>query len=297
MLSFPEEALGDGAGGIRRQVQERGGLRGRRRNYDGILHRPVLLQGLGHPGHGGFFLADGHVDADGAPRGFLVLLVYDRVYGDGGLARLPVAYDELPLAAAYRDHAVDGLDARLEGFPDGLALQHAGRYDFHGAPFFGVERPLAVDRVAQRVHHPAYKFGPHRDIHDAVGPAHAVALFDKRVVPHHHHAHVLALDVEHHAGDAALEVHQLADDGVIQAVDAGYAVAHLQDLARLGQLGLGHEILYPVLDDVCDLFGSYHGSAFLRLAYGCAVSGPMAFRRPLIWSFSISQACPLPCRQ
>jgi hypothetical protein len=43
----------------------------------------------------------------------LSLLVDDRVDRDGGLAGLAVADDELALAAADRDHGVDGLDAGL----------------------------------------------------------------------------------------------------------------------------------------------------------------------------------------
>ena len=72
---------------------------------------PVLAQLLDDGGHGRLLLADGHVEA----AHVLALLVDDRVDGDGGLARLAVADDELALAAADRDHRVDGLDARLHG--------------------------------------------------------------------------------------------------------------------------------------------------------------------------------------
>jgi hypothetical protein len=71
---------------------------------------------------GRLLLADGDVDAEDA----LALLVDDRVERDGGLARLTVADDELALAAADRDHRVDGLDARLQRLLDRLARTMPG---------------------------------------------------------------------------------------------------------------------------------------------------------------------------
>jgi hypothetical protein len=53
----------------------------------------------------------------------LALLVDDRVERHGGLAGLTVADDQLALAAADGDHRVDGLEARLQGLVDRLALR------------------------------------------------------------------------------------------------------------------------------------------------------------------------------
>ena len=59
---------------------------------------------------GRLLLADRDVDADDA----LALLIDDGVDGDGGLAGLAVADDQLALAAADRDHRVDRLEAGLQ---------------------------------------------------------------------------------------------------------------------------------------------------------------------------------------
>ena len=56
-----------------------------------------------------------------------VLLVDDRVDGDRRLAGLAVTDDQLALAAADRDHRVDGLDAGHDRLVDVLALGHARR--------------------------------------------------------------------------------------------------------------------------------------------------------------------------
>ena len=73
-----------------------------------------------------FLLGDRHVDADDARP----LLVDDRVDGDGGLAGLAVADDQLALAAADRGHGVDGLDAGLQRLVDRLPPGDARRDRF-----------------------------------------------------------------------------------------------------------------------------------------------------------------------
>ena len=51
-----------------------------------------------------------------------------------GLAGLPVADDQLPLAAADGDHGVDGLDAGLQGHVDRFPVDDArsGHFDGRG---------------------------------------------------------------------------------------------------------------------------------------------------------------------
>ena len=87
-----------------------------RRNHDGVFHGAVIFERLDHLRHGRTLLADRDVDADDVAA----LLVDDRVERDGGLAGLAVADDQLALAAADRNHAVDGLDAGLQRLLDAL---------------------------------------------------------------------------------------------------------------------------------------------------------------------------------
>ncbi len=54
------------------------------------------------------------------------LLVDDRIQNDGGLAGLPVANDQLALAAADRNHRVNGLHASLQRLAHRLPVQNAG---------------------------------------------------------------------------------------------------------------------------------------------------------------------------
>ncbi len=109
-LAVVAEVLAHGAAGVGRDELQRRRIGGRGGDDDGVVHRAVLAQLLDHLGDRGPLLADGDVDADDV----VALLVDDRVDRDGGLAGLAVADDQLALAAADRDHRVDGLEAGLQ---------------------------------------------------------------------------------------------------------------------------------------------------------------------------------------
>ena len=117
------EVLAHRAAGVRRDVLHRRRIGRRGRDDDGVLHGAVVLERLHHLRHGRALLADRDVDADDVAA----LLVDDRVERDGGLAGLAVADDQLALAAADRDHRVDGLDAGLQRLFHRLAVDDAGR--------------------------------------------------------------------------------------------------------------------------------------------------------------------------
>src|SRR2546426_562759 len=82
---------------------------GRRRDDDGVAHRIGFFERPHDLRDRGLLLADGVVDADDA--GFL--LIENRVDRERRLSRLPVADDQLALAAADRHHRVDRLQPSL----------------------------------------------------------------------------------------------------------------------------------------------------------------------------------------
>src|SRR5690606_36431521 len=119
-------------------------------------HRSGILERALHGSNRGALLADGAVDAanllvDGArlPVG---LLVDDGVDGEGRLAGLAVADDELALSTADGDHGVDRLDSGLHGLVHALALHDAGRLQLECAAAFRLDCAEAVDGVAEGVH-------------------------------------------------------------------------------------------------------------------------------------------------
>jgi hypothetical protein len=89
------------------------------------------------------FLADRDVDANHAR----IALVDDGVERHRGLAGFAVADDQLALAPADGDHAVDRLDTGLERLGHRLARGDAGRLEFQRAAQRRVDGALAVERA------------------------------------------------------------------------------------------------------------------------------------------------------
>src|SRR4026207_2253936 len=133
-----------------------------------------VLEDLHGLGHGGALLADRHVEAEDP----LPLLVDDRVDRDRGLAGAAIADDQLTLTAPDRDHRVDGLDAGLQRLLHRAPVHHAGGIALDRPELLGVDRALAVDRLAQGVDHAAHQRLADRHLGDALGARHRVAFLD-----------------------------------------------------------------------------------------------------------------------
>ncbi len=127
VLAVLHPVLAHGAAGIGSEVLERRRIGRRSDDDDGVLHGALLGERRDGLGDGGGLLADGDVDALHAQA----TLVEDRVDGDGGLAGLAVADDQLTLATTDRDQRVDRLDAGLHRLVHRLAAHDAGRLDLH----------------------------------------------------------------------------------------------------------------------------------------------------------------------
>ncbi len=128
VLAVVHEVLADGGARHGRDVLQRCGIGRRSGNDDRVVERRDGAKGLPDVGDRGSLLADGHVDADNA----LAPLVDDGIDGDGGLAGLAVADDELALAAADRDHRVDGEDTGLQRLATGVRVDDAGALNSMG---------------------------------------------------------------------------------------------------------------------------------------------------------------------
>src|SRR6266702_1158376 len=198
--------------------------------------------------HGGGPLPDGDVDTDDA----LALLVDDGVERDRRLAGLTVANDQLALAASDRNHGVDGLDPGLERRVDRLAGDHTGRHLLDRRELFRFDRALAVDRLAERVHHPADERLAHRHLDNLAGGAHLVAFLDVLIGAEDDGADGVLLEVKGDAADPTLELEQLECLGALEAVDLCNPVTDLGDNADVRGEDGDVELLDPPLDQAAD---------------------------------------------
>src|SRR5690606_10690747 len=230
------------------------------RDDDRIFERAALLQHLDELRHGGALLADGDVDAVELLALVVALverlLVEEGVEDDGGLAGLAVADDQLALAAADRDQRVDRLEAGGHRLVHRLPRDDAGRFDVDAATLIGLDRTLAVDRIAESVHDAAEQRRTDRHVDDGAGTLDRVAFLDVAIVAEDDDADIVGFEIERHAADAARELDHLTGLDVVEAVDAGDAVADRQNLTDLGDFGFLAEVLDLVLEDCGNLRGA-----------------------------------------
>ena len=139
------EVFAHGATRIGRDVLHCRGLGRARGHHDGMVHGAVLFQLPHHAGYGRGLLSNSDVDAGDARA----LLVDDGVDGERRLTRLPIADDELTLAAADGNHGVDGFQPRLHGLADRLAGDNAGRHLLDRRGPLGLDGTLAIHRLTE----------------------------------------------------------------------------------------------------------------------------------------------------
>jgi len=246
VLAPVAEVLAHGAARVGRDVLHGGGIGGRRRNHDGVLHGAEFLELAHHVGHRGVLLADGHVDAldPGAA------LIDDGIHGHRGLAGLPVADNQFALAAADGNHRIDRFQTGLDRLSDRLAGNHAGGHLLDGRELARFNRPLAVHRVAQGIHNAAQQRLAHRHFQNAPGGLHHIAFGDMAVVAQDHRAHRILLQVQRKAVRVARKLQHFAVLSPGQAVNAADAVGDGHHRAHLNLLRGGIEILDALADQI-----------------------------------------------
>ena len=248
----------------------------------------MLLEHLDELGDRRALLADRDVDA----IELLVLvaalverlLVEDGVERDRGLAGLAVADDQLALAAADRDQRVDRLEAGRHRLVHRAARNDAGGLHVDARALGGVDRALAVDRVAERVDDAAEQLLADGDVDDGAGALDRLAFFDLAVGAENDDADVVGFEIERHAARAVLELDHFAGLNLVEAVGAGDAVADRQHLADLGDFGFGAEIGDLALENGGNLCGAdiHQPTSFMRvrMALSLVLSEPSTMREP-----------------
>ena len=185
-----------------------------------------------------------------------MLLVDKRIERDGGLASLAVADDQLALAAADRDQGVERLETRLDRLVNRFPRDDAGRLDLDAAALGRLDRALAVDRIAKRVDDAAEQALADRHVDDGAGALGGRAFGDAGVRAEDDDADIIGLEVQGHALHAIGELDHLAGLDIVEAVDAGDAVADAQCGADFRDLGVRIEVRDLVANDAGDFSGA-----------------------------------------
>ena len=118
-----------------------------------------------------------------------------------------------------------------------------------GRNSLGVDRALAVQRIAQRVEHAAHHRFAHRDGQQPSQGPHFVALVDAQVVAENDHADAVLFQVEGQPLDAVGEFDHFAGHHAGQAVHAGDSVADFEHRAHFADIDLALELLDFFLQD------------------------------------------------
>ena len=95
------------------------------------------------------------------------LLVDDGVNGNGGLANLTVTDDELALSTADGHEGVDSLETGHHGLVHGLAHNDTGSLELHAARGDVGHGTLAVNGVAETIHHTAEETAAGGHLHNS----------------------------------------------------------------------------------------------------------------------------------
>ena len=141
------ERLRNAGGGIRGDVGQARRVVALGDDHDGVRHRIFLSEGGNGFGDGGPPLADRAIDT----QDILAALIQDGVDCNGGLARLPVAEDQLSLTAPDGNERIDDFNSGLERHCDGRPIHDGrGRAFDRQAPACD-HRSVAVEGSAERV--------------------------------------------------------------------------------------------------------------------------------------------------
>ena len=245
------EELAHRARRVRADVEHRRRLGRRGRDDDGVAIAPSLFERPHDLRDGRLLLPDRVVDADDAGA----LLVDDRVDGDGGLAGLAVADDQLALAAADRDHRVDGLDARSAAAPcTGCRSTTPGAMRSIGENCFVAIGPLpSIGWPSALTTRPSSSSPTGTEMMRPVRLTVSPSLISLEVAEQHG-ADAVFLEVQRDAEDAVRELEHLAGHGALDAVHARDAVADRDDGADFGHVHVDGEAADLLADDLGDVF-------------------------------------------
>ena len=115
-----------------------------------------------------------------------------------------------------------------------FARHDAWCFDINNPALGRFDRAFAINRIAQRINHPAQQALANRHIDNRFGPLNRVAFFDVAVIAEDHHADIISFEVQGHAFDTIGKFNHFPGLDIIKTIDPGDAVADGKHLADFG---------------------------------------------------------------
>mmetsp|Transcript_2523 Transcript_2523/g.6362 ORF Transcript_2523/g.6362 Transcript_2523/m.6362 type:complete len:274 (-) Transcript_2523:162-983(-) len=221
----------------------------------GVLHAVILFEDLEELCHSGTLLSNRHVNA--VEMSLLVstgidgLLVQHRIDGDGRLASLAIANDQLTLSTSNGDEAVHGLDPCGHGFMHTLAWNDSGCLQLDSPSLLGCNWSGTINGHAQRINNATEQLLSNRHVHNGASALYTVTFHNGSIITEHDDTDVVGLQVECHAFQAARELNHLSSLYSLQAIDAGNSVSDTQDSTHLLDILLVLEVRDAVAQYLC----------------------------------------------
>ena len=179
-------------------------------------------------------------------------LIDNRIDRDGGFTGTTVTDDEFALAAADRDHGIDGHDTGEQRLVHGFAGHDARRDALDGIGFFSVDWAFAIDGVTQRVNDATEEGFANGHREELAGGGDFVAFFELRNVAENDAADFRLFKIQRDADGAARESHHLVVHDVGEAINFGHAVGDGADVAGVFLDRFGRELgdlLFDLVED------------------------------------------------
>ncbi|MBA7615052.1 hypothetical protein ES703_22328 [subsurface metagenome] len=194
-------------------------------------------------------------------------MIDDGIQGNGRLARGAIADNKLALSSAQRNKAVDGFNTRLHRCVHRLTAGNVGRYSLHGQGLLSLDRPLAIEGIAQGIDHPPDKGFTHRHLGDTPRAAHLVSFFNLGIIAQYDSGHAIFFQVQGDAHNIVGKLQQLVILGRRQPVNAGDAIANLNHGADIDHGHRCPELLNLLFDDRNNVLPSYGHLSHLLLLH------------------------------
>ena len=139
--------------------------------------------------------------------------------------------------------SLDGGDARRDGV---AGLERFVAFEFGRTG--NAPNANRVDAAIARLH-AAEQATANWHVHDGAGALDGVAFLDGAVIAENHAADIVAFQVQGHALDATGKLDHFAGLDIVEAIDAGDAVADAEHLSDFGDLRVCAEVLDFALED------------------------------------------------